>query len=919
MSENTLFLVDGSGFIFRAYHALPPMNRPDGTPVNAVLGFTNMLIKLLKDMDAPNIAVIFDAARKNFRNEIYAEYKAHRPPAPEDLVPQFGLIREATEAFDIPSIELEGYEADDLIASYTKLARAQGKEVVIVSSDKDLMQLIKPGVKMFDAMKSRYFDEEDVLKKFGVKPDKVIEVQALMGDSVDNVPGVPGIGPKTASQLIDQYGDLETLLERAEEIPQNKRRESLIEHAEAARISKKLVTLDENVEVPLALEDLTARDPESPKLMEFLAEQGFKSVMARLGQAMPNGQNASAESSQALRAPSMPAIKDNEYVLINDIETLKSWMQDALEEGVLAVDTETTHLTPAKADLVGISIASKLGKGAYIPVGHIGTRDLLGGSNDSDIPQLTLEDVIGVMKPVLEDGSVMKVFHNAKYDLQMFMAHGVNVTPVDDTMLLSYTLDGNSMRHGMDTLSESMFGHAPIKYEEVAGKGKSQVTFDQVSIEKALDYAAEDAEITLRLYKMLKPRVAQEKMVALYEHIERPLSHVIARMENHGIKVDAHILKRMSQDFAVKIDALEKQIHEIAGTPFNVGSPKQIGEILFDQMGLPHAKKTKSGQWSTDVNTLEKLAAEDHEIVVKILEWRQLSKLKSTYTDALQDQINPKTGRIHTSYSLAATSTGRLASSDPNLQNIPIRSEEGRKIREAFIAEDGYKLISVDYSQVELRLAAEIAGIEALKLAFKDGQDIHAATASEVFDIPLADMDPDTRAKAKAINFGIIYGISKYGLARQLKITSDEAGEYIAKYFGRFPELRTYMDTTVENAKKTNFVTTYFGRKCYVGSINDKNGQKRAFAERAAINAPLQGTAADIIKKAMIKIDKAILTGEIEAKMLLQVHDELIFEVPEDRVDQVLTQVKEIMEGVVSFSIPLLAEGGAGDSWGQAH
>ena len=916
--KQTLYLVDGSAFIFRAYHALPTgqFTNPEGVTVNAVYGFVNMFVKLLSDMHVKNMAVIFDATRENFRYDIFPEYKANRGETPEDLIPQFPIIREATEAFDLPCLELEGFEADDLIATYSKRAVEAGWKVVIVSSDKDLMQLVNDDVVMFDPMKGKTMDIAAVHEKFGVSPDKVIDVQSLAGDSVDNVPGVPGIGVKTAAQLINEYGDLETLLQRAEEIKQPKRRESLINHAEDARISKKLVSLDCNVDVPVAVEDLKAHDPNSPKLMEFLQEQGFKSVISRLGQAHELPEEAEAIVSGD---DEFPPIKDNKYVLVNDTKTLGQWIEKAKEIGVLAIDTETTGLTPAKVDLVGVSIAIEPGEAAYIPIAHVGHGGGDMFASGEDTPQLSKAEVMKALKDVLEDDAVLKVAQNAKYDYQLFAKEGIHMKAVDDTMLISYVLDGSSRKHGMDALSEDYLGHTPIPYKEVAGSGSSQVTFDKVSIKDALDYAAEDADITLRLWHILKPRLAQEHMSTVYEQIERPLIPIIADMELEGIKLDTAVLKKLSQDFAMQIDALEKEIFEIAGTSFNIGSPKQIGEILFDQMGLDAGKKTKTGQYSTDVRTLEKLADEGHDIVVKILEWRSLSKLRSTYTESLLHEINPRTGRVHTSFHMAGTSTGRLASSDPNLQNIPIRTEDGRKITEAFVPKEGCTLLAVDYSQVELRLAAEMAGIEGLKKAFKDGDDIHALTASQVFDVPLSEMTPEIRRNAKAINFGIIYGISSYGLAKNLDISNEEAASYIKAYFSRFPELAEYMEAKKEEARQKGYVETLMGRKCYVNGINDKNGQVRSFAERAAINAPLQGTAADIIKKAMIRMPDALQDAGLGAKMLLQVHDELIFEVPNSELQRTQDLVIKTMESVVDLSVPLVAEAGSGQNWNEAH
>lgn len=932
--EDELFLIDGSGFIFRAYYAMAysgrgDMTNPEGTPVSAVFGFTNMLLKMLKDYHAPNIAVIFDAARANFRNDIYPDYKANRDDAPEDLIPQFPLIREAVEAFDMPAIELEGYEADDLIATYAKLALEAGKRAVVVSSDKDLMQLIRPGVRMLDPMKSKWIGEAEVLEKFGVGPERVVDVQSLAGDAVDNVPGVPGIGIKTAAELINHYGSLEALLARAEEIKQPKRREKLIENAENARISKKLVALDDAAPVPVPLEALKTHDPDKPELMAFLQKHGFNSIIKRLGgenitKSTGSHQRSEAPQGDHFEPVTLPPVSENRYTLITDGTTLQAWLDEAQEAGVLAIDTETTSLTPAKAKLVGISISSTPGKAAYIPLGHDQGGDLFGGVGADDVPQMDMTQALSILKPALEDESLLKVGHNIKYDWQLFAKAGIYMAPCDDTMLISYVLDGSQHSHGMDNLAQLYCGHTNIKYEEVAGKGKNQVTFDKVPIEKALDYAAEDAEITLRLYKILQPRLAREKMSSVYETIERPLIPVIAQMELDGVKVDPAILKSLSTDFGKKLVALEADIHALAGHSFNVASPKQVGEVLFDEMGLQGGKKTKTGVYSTSVDVLEKLALEGHEIVNKILEHRQLSKLKSTYTDTLQDDINPETGRVHTSYHMAGTSTGRLASTDPNLQNIPIRSEDGRKIREAFVAQDGCILLSVDYSQVELRLAAEMAGVEALKKAFQDGADIHALTASQVFDVPLAEVSPDLRRQAKAVNFGIIYGISGFGLARQLGCGAGEASAFIKRYLARFHEIETYMQETKEAAKRDGFVRTLYGRKCYIPGIQDKNQARVRGAERQAINAPLQGTAADIMKIAMARIPCALAQAGLHGKMLLQVHDELILEVPEEEKDQTSALVRDVMEksffiNGINISVPLDAEAGFGTSWALAH
>lgn len=948
--KNELILIDGSGYIFRAYYAMAyggkstPITNPAGVPVGAVYGFSNMLMKLLKDHAGARIAVVFDAARKNFRYDLYDQYKANRGETPEDLIPQFPLVRQATTAFGLPGLELDGFEADDLIATYARQAAAKGEKVIVISSDKDLMQLVNDDIVMLDPMKDKIIDRDGVFEKFGVGPEKVIDVQSLIGDSSDNVPGVPGIGPKTAAQLIDEFGTLENLLENLGDIKQEKRRQTLIDNADMARISKRLVTLVDTVPVPVPLEDIKPYELISAPLVSFFMEQGFKSLLTRMGEseaaasvqpvkkdlaappsyipAKGGTQSEGAAVDPVLQrdaiAPKLPDIAKNEYTLIQDRDVLKTWIDRAYETGFLAIDTETTNLTPMAADLVGISICAEVGKAAYIPVGHVGeSTDLLGGG--ADIKQMPLKDVIAALKPLLEDPSVIKVGHNTKYDWQMFKKHGIHMGPVEDTMLLSYVLDGTSHGNGMDELSRLFLNHDTIKYDDVTGTGKARVTFDRVPLDKALDYAAEDADVTARLYHVFKPRLAIDKMAKVYEDIERPFITVIAEMEMNGIKVNSTVLKSMSSDFGKRLLELESEIHKLAGTQFNVGSPKQIGEILFDQMGLPGGSKTKTGQWSTDVGVLEDLSRQGHEIVTKILEWRSLSKLKSTYTDALQEQINPQTGRVHTSFSMASTSTGRLASSDPNLQNIPIRTEEGRKIREAFIAEPGHVLLSVDYSQVELRLAAEMADVRALKQAFRDDVDIHALTASQVFGVPLEQVTPDIRRQAKAVNFGIIYGISGWGLASQLNISPGEASAFIKKYLAAFSEIQDYMERTKEEARKFGYVRTLLGRKCFVMNINASNPGWRAGAERQAINAPLQGTAADIMKKAMAKIPPALSAANLKAKMLLQVHDELIFEVPEGEIDKTRELIKKQMEDVVNLDVPLVAEAGSGKSWAAAH
>ncbi|MCZ4281357.1 DNA polymerase I [Kiloniella laminariae] len=917
-----LYLVDGSGYIFRAFFGIPRMNRPDGTPVNAVFGFTNMLLKLRDDMEADAIAVIFDAGRDSFRTEIYDQYKAQRPDAPEDLVPQFALIREATEALNLPSIEMRGYEADDLIATYAMQAKAAGMEVTIVSSDKDLMQLVQPGISMLDPMKNKTIGPDEVFEKFGVGPDRVVDVQALAGDSVDNVPGVPGIGIKTAAQLIQEYGDLETLLSRAGEIKQNKRREKLLENAELARISRRLVELKQDVPVEVSLNEFATREFIPDQLRPFLEINGFKSLMARLASRL--GEAPMEVVNEAAATDAAPG-----YELVQDEAALIRWIAEAKEKGSVAVDTETTSLNAMQANLVGISLSTGGNRACYIPLDHTavsedgdGGLDLMGGSADRP-KQIAKARALELLKPLLEDPSVLKIGQNIKYDMVILSRNGIEVAPIDDTMLLSYVLEGGLHGHGMDELAELHLGHSTIKFKEVVGTGKSQVTFDKVPLDKALDYAAEDALITYRLHAALKTRLVPEKMVSVYETIERPLVEVLSRMEQRGIKADRPFLHRLSNDFAQRLAALESEIHEMAGERFTIGSPKQLGELLFEKMGIPGGKKGKSGSYATGADILEGLAAEGHALPARVLDWRQLAKLKSTYTDALQEQINPVTGRVHTSYAQAVASTGRLSSSDPNLQNIPVRTEEGRKIRDAFIAEEGHKLLSVDYSQVELRLVAEIAREDALRQAFADGQDIHAITAHQVFNVPIEGMDPMVRRQAKAINFGIIYGQSAFGLAASLGISRKDAKDYIDAYFARFPGIQRYMDETKAFAHKHGYVKTLFGRHIHVPSINEKNPMRKNFGERAAINAPIQGTAADIIKRAMIRMEAALGQTDLKAKMLLQVHDELIFEVPEAEVEETSAVVRRVMETacdpVLQLSIPLTADAGVGRSWGEAH
>ncbi len=913
-----VFLIDGSGFIFRAYHALPPMTRPDGMPVNAVYGFTSMLIKLVEETDADHIAVVFDRARKTFRNDIYPQYKAHRPPPPEDLVPQFALVRDAVRALNLTPVDMEGFEADDLIATYARLAHERGADVTIVSSDKDLMQLVGPGVIMFDAMKNKEIGPDQVREKFGVGPEKVVEIQALAGDSADNVPGVAGIGVKTAAQLIGEYGDLETLLARAGEIKQPKRRQNLLEQADMARISRDLVTLRQDVPVDLPLEAFAVKKPNPKMLLDYLREQNFRSLLLKM-------ENRLGETGGPQAAP---APVQASYELIQSISRLKDWIAEAVGAGRVAVDTETTSLDAVRADLVGVSLCIEAGRACYIPLAHKtpkaqGMLDFGGGGADGatgDAPlQIPFDEALALLKPLLEDGAVLKIGHNIKYDAQIFASHGISVSPVDDTMVLSYVLEGGLHGHGLDELARLCFGYETIKFKDVAGTGKAKVTFDFVPLETALDYAAEDADITLRLFHDLKPRLVEDRMVTVYETLERPLIPVLTAMERNGICVDAAALKALSADFSVRLAVFQAEIHRLAGREFNLGSPKQLGEILFDEMGLQGGKKGKTGAYATGAEVLDGLAAEGHDLAARMLDWRQLAKLKSTYSDALVGQINPHTGRVHTSYSMAATSTGRLASSDPNLQNIPVRSEEGRKIRRAFIAAKGCKLLSADYSQIELRLLAHVAGIDVLKRAFRDGQDIHALTASQVFGVPVEGMDASVRRRAKAINFGIIYGISAFGLARQLGISRTEAADYISAYFDRYPGIRDYMDRTKDEAAKHGFVMTPFGRKCHVRGLGDKNPARRGFAERAAINAPLQGGAADIIKKAMVRLPGALSDAGLDAKILLQVHDELIFEVPNGQIGETAALAAKVMEGAAHLDVPLVVDTGIGDNWDEAH
>ncbi|MBZ9677369.1 DNA polymerase I [Mesorhizobium sp. ES1-1] len=969
-----LFLVDGSGYIFRAYHALPPLTRKsDGLPVGAVSGFCNMLWKLMLDARNTEVgivpthfAVIFDYSSKTFRNDLYPDYKANRSAPPEDLIPQFGLIREATRAFNLPCVEIEGYEADDLIATYAKLACEAGGDTTVISSDKDLMQLVGPTVGMYDPMKDRQIGIPEVIEKWGVTPEKMVDLQALTGDSVDNVPGVPGIGPKTAAQLLEQFGDLDTLLARAGEIKQEKRRESIIANAEKARISRQLVTLKDDVPVSEGLDDFILHPPDGPKLIGFLKTMEFTSLTRRVAEATgteaggvqavsvtveradnahgpdvgagarpgADPDEASAETPRQGDAPSLLAalrleaatarkIDTSAYTTIRDVATLKAWIAEAREAGVLAFEAQGTSSDPMRAELVGFAMAIAPGRAAYVPFTHrSGSGDLLGGGAiDNQIP---VREALALLKPLLEDRSVLKIAQELKSSLVVMSRHGIEIAPFDDTMLISYVLDaGTSGGHGLAALSEKWLGHTPTTLKELAGSGKSSVGFEQVEMDKATAYAAGHADLALRLWLVLKPRLAAKGLVSVYERLERPLVPVLARMEQRGISVDRQILSRLSGELAQGAARLEEEIYQLIGERINIGSPKQLGDILFGRMGLPGGSKTKTGQWSTSAQLLEDLAAEGHELPRKIVDWRQLTKLKSTYTDALPGFIHPDTKRVHTSFALAATTTGRLSSSDPNIQNIPVRTAEGRKIRTAFITDKSHRLVSADYSQIELRVLAHVAEIPQLRQAFADGADIHAITASEMFNVPVEGMPSEVRRRAKAINFGIIYGISAFGLANQLSIPREEAGTYIKKYFERFPGIRDYIEETKAYAREHGFVETIFGRRIHYPDIRSSNPSLRAFNERASINARLQGTAADIIRRAMIRMDDALEEAKLSARMLLQVHDELIFETVEAEIEATIPVVRHVMENAampaVSMSVPLHVDARAASNWDEAH
>jgi DNA polymerase-1 len=930
-----LHLIDGSAYIFRAYHALPPLTRKsDGLPIGAVSGFCNMIARYVDgngaSRDAPtHVAVVFDHSSKTFRNTLYPEYKANRPEPPEDLRPQFPLTREATRAFNLACLEYENLEADDIIATLARQAREAGGRVTIISSDKDLMQLVGNGVEMLDPMKNRRIGPDEVMEKFGVGPDRVVDVQALSGDSVDNIPGAPGIGVKTAALLIAEYGDLDTLLARAGEIPQPKRRQTLIDFADQIRLSRQLVTLKDDAVLPFALDDLEVRAPDAEALLGFLTAMEFRTLTRRIADkmgrpppAVPDAPAAAVPDGHAAPPPPPPqaAFDPAGYVCIRDAATLADWIARIRDRGWVAVDTETTSLDEMRADLVGVSLAVDPGQAAYIPLGHRAGGGDLFASDALAEGQMAMAEALALLKPVLEDDAILKIGQNMKYDAKILARHGIRVAPSDDTMLMSYALHSGLHGHGMDALCEQYLGHVPIPIKSLLGSGKAQVTFDRVPVADAVCYAAEDADVTLRLWHQFRPALHRARVTTVYETLERPLTPVLAAMEMAGVLVDRDTLSRMSNAFAQKMAALEAEIHALAGGPFNVGSPKQLGEILFDRMGLAGGKTGKTGAYATGADVLEDLAAEGHDLPARVLDWRQLSKLKSTYTDALQTHINPETGRVHTSYSQAGANTGRLASTDPNLQNIPVRTDEGRRIRQAFVAPPGRVLVSLDYSQIELRILAHVAGIPALKQAFRDGLDIHALTASEMFGVPVEGMDPMVRRQAKAINFGVIYGISGFGLARNLRIPRDQAQRFIDTYFQRFPGIREYMDDTVAFAREQGHVQTLFGRKIHTPEINAK-GPTAGFARRAAINAPIQGTAADIIRRAMIRIPAAL--DGLPATMLLQVHDELLFEVDADAADETIARVRAVMqqaaEPAVHLDVPIVVDAGRGANWAEAH
>ena len=913
------YLIDGSGYIFRAYYALPPLTRKsDGMPTGAVSGFCNMLFKLLEDskskenLEKPtHFAVIFDSARKNFRNEIYSDYKGNRADAPDDLIPQFDFIRQSVLAFNLPSIELLNYEADDLIATYVDQILKIGAKVTIVSSDKDLMQLFKKDVRIYDPMKNKFINNEDVKTKFGVTPDKVVDVQSLAGDSSDNVPGVPGIGVKTAAELINKYKTLENLLDKAQEIKQNKRRETILENKDKALISKKLVTLKKDVPVKDNLEDFILKNIDKDKLFSFLREMEFNRLLSSVISVY--GQPEILQQKTVKKENINKEINTKKYQLIKNIEDLDDWISEAEKKGEFAIDTETTSLDPHQADLVGISLSTDIGKACYIPIGHTNGKCL------------NKKEVIDKLKPILEDKSVKKIGQNIKFDYLIFYHLGVNLNSLEDTMLISYVLDAGKSRHNMDTLSEIHLGHKTISFKDLVGTGKKQISFNEVEIQKASEYAAEDADITLRLYKVLKENLKQEKLENIYELFEKPLIKILAKMEINGIKVDDKYLKILSKNFDKRIKEVEKKIFKISNKEFNIGSTKQLGEIMYNELKISSLKKTKKGSFATSASVLEDLAFKGNEFPKLVLDWRQISKLKNTYSDSLQEHINPKTKRVHTSFLLAATTTGRLASSDPNLQNIPIKSSDGKEIRKSFVAEKGNILISADYNQIEMRILADLADVKELKKAFKNNQDIHSLTASQVFNVDIKKITSDMRRKAKAINFGIIYGISQYGLAKQIMVSNIEAENFLNSYFIKFPEIKEYMQETIKFCRKSGFVSNIFGRRSHITGINDKNYNVRNFQERAAINAPIQGSASEIMRIAMIRLNKKLDDEKYKnCKMLLQIHDELIFEIPKNEEKSITKVIMDEMVSVKdsdlhSFSTPLTVDINTGENWGLLH
>ncbi len=914
------YLIDGSGYIFRAYYALPPLTRKsDGLPTGAVSGFCSMLFKLLEDSKSnqnlqkpTHFAVIFDSARKTFRNEIYSDYKANRAEAPDDLAPQFDYIRKSVLAFNLPSLELINYEADDLIATYVEMILKEGAKVTIVSSDKDLMQLYKKNVRIYDPMKNKFISEEDIKNKFGVGASKVIDVQALAGDSSDNVPGVPGIGVKTAAELINKYGDLEKLLKSAHEIKQNKRRETLIENKDKALISKKLVTLKSDAPVNKNLTDLELKSIDKDKLYKFLREMEFNRLLSSAISAYGEP-NLTSIKNEVKIEKNQKAINKKEYYLIENLEQIDNWITEAEELGEVAVDTETNSLDPHQADLVGVSLSSKIGKACYIPIGHKSNKCI-----EKDL-------VLKKLKPLLEDPSIKKIGQNIKFDFIVFFKHGINMTSMEDTMLMSYVLDAGKNRHNMDTLSEIHLNHKTISFKDLVGTGKKEINFSEVDVEKAKDYAAEDADITFRLYKKFQKSLKDEKMINIYEIFEKPLLKILAFMEIEGVKIDNKFLKSLSNKFEKKIIKIQNDVFKISKKEFNIASPKQLGEILYNDLKIADLKKTKKGSFATSASVLEDLAFKGHKFPQLVLDWRQVSKLKNTYSDSLPEHINPNTQRVHTSFLLAATTTGRLASSDPNLQNIPIKSEDGKDIRKAFIAKKDHVLISADYNQIEMRILADLADVKGLKKAFNNNEDIHSLTASQIFNVDIKKVNQDQRRKAKAINFGIIYGISQYGLAKQINVTNHEAEEFLNAYFLKFPEIKIYMDRTIKFCRKSGFVNNIFGRRSHFININDKNYNIRNFQERAAINAPIQGSAAEIMRLAMIRLDKKLSDQKNQnTKMLLQIHDELIFETPKEEAKRISKIIIDEMSSVVkseqhSFSIPLTVDLNTGENWGTLH